>query len=197
LRITVERPLRLRWEITEETIVAVLAAKAVQKLPEELGHEIRELLSKHLGAQFPTQGDLVKALGPAVTRLGLAKPVQKAIWTALAVRDEEAPIITDRKGNPDPDPDLRDNENVPLPAVPLRFIEDPTERFETLEYRTAVDDYMRDEVLPYVPDAWVDLARTKGPCGPVAPAGPAGPAGPGGDPIRSPPDAPGGQPVSE
>ena len=31
----------------------------------------------------------------------------------------------------------------------------------TLEYRTAVDDYMRDEVLPYVPDAWVDHDKTK------------------------------------
>jgi type I restriction enzyme M protein len=30
-----------------------------------------------------------------------------------------------------------------------------------LEYRTAVNDYMRDEVLPYVPDAWVDHGRTK------------------------------------
>ena len=33
LRITVERPLRLRWEVTDETIAAVMAAKAVQKLP--------------------------------------------------------------------------------------------------------------------------------------------------------------------
>ena len=30
-----------------------------------------------------------------------------------------------------------------------------------LEYRTAIDDYIRDEVLPYVPDAWVDYDRTK------------------------------------
>ena len=50
---------------------------------------------------------------------------------------------------------------MPLPAVPVSFVEDPTERFATLEYRTAVDDYMRDEVLPYVPDAWVDHDRTK------------------------------------
>ena len=36
-----------------------------------------------------------------------------------------------------------------------------TDRLATLVYRTAVDDYMRDEVLPYVPDAWVDHSRTK------------------------------------
>ena len=45
--------------------------------------------------------------------------------------------------------------------MPLKFEEDPTDRFATLEYRTAIDDYMRDEVLPYVPDAWVDYDRTK------------------------------------
>ena len=97
-----------------------------------------------------------KALGHDLTGLGLPTPVQKAVRAGLAVRDETAPVITDRKGNPEPDPDLRDNENVPLPSVPLSFVEDPTERFATLAYRTAVDDYMRDEVLPYVPDAWVD-----------------------------------------
>jgi type I restriction enzyme M protein len=30
-----------------------------------------------------------------------------------------------------------------------------------LAYRTAVDDYIQREVLPYVPDAWVDYSRTK------------------------------------
>ena len=43
-------------------------------------------------------------------------------------------MISDLKGNPEPDPDLRDNENVPLPAVPVSFVENPTERFSTLEY---------------------------------------------------------------
>jgi type I restriction enzyme M protein len=87
--------------------------------------------------------------------------VQKAIRAALAVRDDEASVITDRKGNPEPDPDLRDYENVALPAVPLSFVDDPADRLATLVYRTAVDDYMRDEVVPYVPDVWVDHSRTK------------------------------------
>jgi len=45
-----------------------------------------------------------------------------------------------RKGNV-PDPDLRDNETVPL-------TED-------------VDDYVKREVLPHAPDAWVDTTKTK------------------------------------
>jgi type I restriction enzyme M protein len=93
--------------------------------------------------------------------LEVPAPVQKALWSALAIRDEEAPVISDRKGNPEPDPELRDNENVPLPEMPISFVEDPSQRFDTLEYRTAIEDYVREEVLPYVPDAWVDHDKTK------------------------------------
>jgi type I restriction enzyme M protein len=161
LRITVERPLRLRWEVSEETIASVLATKAIQKTPEDVRMVLGELLAANVGARFATRKELVKALGSSLTGLDLAAPAQKAVWAALAVRDEEAPVITDRKGNPEPDPELRDNENVPLPAVPVSFVEDPSERFETLAYRTAIDDYMREEVLPYVPDAWVDHEKTR------------------------------------
>ena len=45
--------------------------------------------------------------------------------------------------------------------MPVSFEEDTTDRLASLEYRTAVDEYMRDEVLPYVPDAWVDYNKTK------------------------------------
>ncbi len=161
LRITVERPLQLRWEITDETIAVALAVKAIQKLPPDTQTAIRELLDEERGARFATERELVETFKAAVGVLELGAPAQKALWSALAVRDENAPIITDRKGSPEPDPELRDNENVPLPPVPVSFVEDPTERFATLEYRTAVDDYMREEVLPYVPDAWVDYDRTK------------------------------------
>ena len=161
LRITVERPLHLRWEITEETIVAALAAKTIQKLPADTQTALRELLEDERGASFATLRELIETFRDAVKVLELSASAQKALWSALAVRDEEAPVITNRKGEPEPDPELRDNENVPLPMVPVSFVEDPAERFATLEYRTAVDDYMRDEVLPYVPGAWVDHEKTK------------------------------------
>ena len=38
---------------------------------------------------------------------------------------------------------------------------DPTARLETIEYRTAVGDYLETEVHPYVPDAWHDPDKTK------------------------------------
>jgi type I restriction enzyme M protein len=161
LRITVERPLQLRWEVTDETIAVALAASAVQKLPEDVQAAVQKLLEQHRGKQFEVERDVVDLLSQAIADLGLAKAALKAIWGGLAVRDEEAPAITDRQGNPKPDPELRDHENVPLPAEPVQYEEDPTDRFATLGYRTAIDDYMRDEVLPYVPDAWVDYEKTK------------------------------------
>lgn len=59
----------------------------------------------------------------------------------VLVSDPEGEVQTDRKGNPLPDADLRDNENVPLD-------ED-------------IHDYLKREVLPHVPDAWVDEVKTK------------------------------------
>jgi type I restriction enzyme M protein len=161
LRITVERPLRLRWEVTDETIATALATKAIQKLPAETQTELGELLKDELGTTFATQRELMATFKDAVGVLELGAPAQKALWSALALRDEKAAIVTDRHGNPEPDPELRDAENVPLPGVPLSFEEDPATRFATPPYRTAVDDYMREEVLPYVPDAWVDHDKTK------------------------------------
>ncbi|HUP68233.1 MAG TPA: class I SAM-dependent DNA methyltransferase [Acidimicrobiales bacterium] len=87
--------------------------------------------------------------------------LQKAVWDALAVRDPDAPVITNRKGDPEPDPDLRDQENVTLPAIRLGYEEDPTPRLATIEYRTSAEDHLEAEVRPYVPDAWLDHTRTK------------------------------------
>jgi type I restriction enzyme M protein len=56
-------------------------------------------------------------------------------------RDERGNIITDKKGNPKPDSKLRDYENVSL-------LED-------------IDEYFAREVLPHVPDAWIDHSKTK------------------------------------
>ena len=65
----------------------------------------------------------------------------KAILIALAERDETADVCTDSRGNPEPDPELRDYENVPL-------TED-------------VQAYFEREVLPHVPDAWIDYSKTR------------------------------------
>jgi type I restriction enzyme M protein len=105
---------------------------------------------------------LLEAIAVPLADLGKGgKPVAKAILDALAARDPEAPAVADKRGNPEPDPDLRDHENVPLPPVPVRFEPDPSERLASVEYRGAAEEYTRAEVLPFVPDAWVDHTKTK------------------------------------
>ena len=73
--------------------------------------------------------------------LSASVPVKKAILAALGERDETAEICRDKKGKPEPDPELRDHENVPL-------TED-------------IHKYFEREVKLHVPDAWVDEGRTK------------------------------------
>jgi type I restriction enzyme M protein len=161
MRITVERPFRLRWEVTDDTLAAVGTAKALAKLTDDERDTLIGTLRGLHGWWTTDRRVAAKAIDPVLRPLGLAAPQTKAVWDALAARDPEAPVIVDRKGNPEPDPELRDGENVPLPAVPVVFEADVSGRLRSLEYRTAVSDYMTAEVLPYVPDAWVDHTKTK------------------------------------
>jgi type I restriction enzyme M protein len=85
----------------------------------------------------------------------------EVMWSVITRPDDEAAIETDRKGNPKPDPSLRDNENVPVPGAVEAFDADPSDRLASRLYRDAVDAYIAAEVHPYVPDAWVDHAKTK------------------------------------
>jgi type I restriction enzyme M protein len=154
-RITVERPVRLRWDVTTDTIDRLSETKQWPKLTEADQGAVRRALGALEGTSTTERSVLAKKLGT------VPKGIEKALWETLAVADAEAPVITNRKGEPEPDPDLRDNENVALPEVPVTFEPDVTARLETVEYRTAVDDYMTAEVLPYVPDAWADHNKTK------------------------------------
>ena len=54
---------------------------------------------------------------------------------------KDGKVIKDKKGNPKPDSSLRDTENIPL--------------------KEDIETYMKREVLPHVPDAWVDENKTK------------------------------------
>jgi type I restriction enzyme M protein len=154
-RITVERPLRLRWRVPNDAVDLISQDKAWAKLEGSQQADLVVRLNALEGTDFPVKPALARKLGP------VPKAIEKALWDVLAVRDENAPIVTNKKGQPEPDPDLRDYENVPLPDEPVVWAVDPTERLASLIYRSAVGDYMETEVLPYVPDAWVDHDKTK------------------------------------
>ena len=162
LRSTVERPLRLRWEVTEETLAKLDAEPKLTKIDPEARANLRTEVETWRGETFASEEALRKRVADLMKDLGLkGKPLEKALVGGFAVRDAETEAITDMKGNVEPDPDLRDNENVPLPPTPVSFEADVTERLKSVEYRTAIRDYVEAEVLAYVPDAWVDYDRTK------------------------------------
>ncbi|MFG2337360.1 N-6 DNA methylase [Streptomyces yangpuensis] len=141
-RITVERPLKLRFEVTEETLSALAEAKPVAKL--ERSEEFVAAVRTLLGSSWTTKSDALIALKDAVVAAGLTwpsgAPFTKAVRETIGVRDPEGEVQK-IKGASEPDADLRDYENVPLG-------ED-------------VEDYLKREVLPHVPDAWIDHTKTK------------------------------------
>ncbi len=67
------------------------------------------------------------------------------------LRDDEGDVITNSKGEPKANSDLRDSENIP-------FLREDAEG--NLASQT-IEEYMTREVLPHVPDAWVDEKKTK------------------------------------
>ncbi|MGK2955349.1 MAG: SAM-dependent DNA methyltransferase, partial [Solirubrobacterales bacterium] len=162
LRITVERPLRLKWEVTDASADALLADKKLAKLDEQQRQALVEHARGRVGTTFDSEAAARKEAKRWMADLHLdGKPIENAIVDALAVRDPDAAPITDKHGQPEPDPDLRDNENVPLPNEPVRYEPDPTDRLATDTYRKAVEQYVEQEVHPYVPDAWIDHTKTK------------------------------------
>jgi type I restriction enzyme M protein len=67
-------------------------------------------------------------------------------WTITVERpllDEAGNLVIDAKGRPKPDAKLRDTENVPF------------------NHEGGIDGYFETEVLPHVPDAWIDEKKTK------------------------------------
>jgi type I restriction enzyme M protein len=154
-RITVERPRRLGYQVAEATLTALTETKAWAKLSQSQQEEVKAHLADLEGFSTVDRKAMERRLG------ALPKGLDKAIWEAVSVTDPEAPVVTGRKGGPEPDPDLRDNENVPLPAGSDPWKADPTERLQSPRHRAVVDEYMAAEVLPYVPEAWVDHDRTR------------------------------------
>ena len=187
LKVTVERPLRMNFEATperiakldEQTAFANLAKSrkrkdaAAAELEIEEGRKkqdaIRAVLSTLEGngrymdrAVF--EADMMKAAKCA--GLKILAPIKKAIFAVLGERDPDAEICRDSNGRPEPDSELRDTENISLPlgtALPLPLDFGPNKPNDRLveTFRGDVDAYIAREVLPHVPDAWVDYKKTK------------------------------------
>lgn len=175
-KITVERPLRLNFQASAERMARIEEQTAFVNLAgsnkknetarqqEIEGGRARQQQIRDLLAAFAAQHGDENALGRGeksfaptyldrtaflnalrqteqATGIRLSASELKAVLAALSERDESAQICTDRQGNPEPDSDLRDTETVPL--------------------KESIEAYFQREVLPHVPDAWIDHGKTK------------------------------------
>jgi type I restriction enzyme M protein len=163
-KITVERPLRLNFIANDERIARIEEQKgfislatsdkknetirqqeiaAGKKRQAEIRKLLAELKNKSGEKVFKNRLEFLKELRELDRRFDvrLAAPELKAVLEALSEKDETADVCKDAKGNPEPDNDLRDTENVPL--------------------KENIEDYFKREVLPHVKDAWIDHDKTK------------------------------------
>jgi type I restriction enzyme M protein len=138
-RVTVERPLRLRYQTTVENKASFLDGcpnlrDDVQAIDEALGHEPRRDWNA-VWVQIEDALHERKARWKA--------PEQKLFRNVFTLKDTEAEPVTKDGGTDsyEPDTDLRDFENVPL--------------------KDDVDAYFEREVRPHVPDAWMDRSKDK------------------------------------
>ena len=142
---------RIRWHLFPEVRIGgpsldLFDNESDEALPETLVPDIirimdiqQEQLARSLGSGHRIIHGVAgsgKTLILGYRCLYLAQTVQKAMLNALSERDPDADICLDAKGNPEPDANLRDFENVPMGE--------------------SVFEYFEREVTPHVPDAWID-----------------------------------------
>lgn len=138
-RIRVLRPLRMKLHLTRENLAKLREDKAWTKLTPEQQSGWLMALAAHLEEIQPVgwvETFVTQAMhgDPSLGKVG--KPFLKALVNALGVRDPDGEPVIDADGNPIADSALTDYENVPLTQD--------------------VCDYLAREVLPHVPDAWLD-----------------------------------------
>jgi type I restriction enzyme M protein len=195
LKITVDRPLRLNFQASEERIARLDLQSAFanlassKKRKDDAAHRAEVAAGKATQMAIKTALKGIKGKSkenqlyrnrPAFevlidaalkkAAIKISTPIKKAILAALSERDPTAEICLDSKGHPEPDPELRDNEIVTLPSdillpLPLGYGDDGSS--ETGHDKLLVlvaehcEQYLKAEVLPHVPDAWIDHSKTK------------------------------------
>jgi type I restriction enzyme M protein len=142
-RITVERPLKLRFETTEDTLAALEESKPLTRWDgrDAFIAAMRGLLGTVWWTKDEAQAGMLTATMANGALWPSGAPYQKAIWAAVSVSHPEGEVQLAKDGTPEPDPDLRDYENVPLDKD--------------------IDEYFAEEITPHVPDAWIDRTKTK------------------------------------
>lgn len=134
-RVTVERPLRVRVDVAG-------AGQRLDALANKLGEDVVAAVKAAIASFEISAGvsvaDAAAQVLAALPKLPVAK--RKRVLSAFLPGDPDGEVVLDRKGRPEPDPELRDQESIPLSEN--------------------VEDYIAREVLSHAPDAWIDDSKT-------------------------------------
>ncbi|MFG3271343.1 type I restriction-modification system subunit M [Streptomyces luteogriseus] len=141
-RIVVDHPLRLRYEVSRESLARLADLRPFQKTSNP--DALLTLLNSLVGSKWETKSQAFVALRQAATASGLTWPAgaafEKALRKAIGVRDDNGEVQKYR-GAVEPDAELREEVNLPLD-------EDPQE-------------YLRRNVHPRAADAWIAREKTE------------------------------------
>lgn len=143
-KVTVERPLRLVFEKTGEKLLEAIQQKTFPKKDLPFFAQVAAIPGidkRRTDEEFFAY--LLATLKAKKIQQGYIKKLR-----CYASTDENAPAIYATPGKPDsgfvPDSALRDTENIPV--------------------KTDIDEYFREEVLRFVPDAWMNRTKDKVGC---------------------------------
>lgn len=138
-KITVERPLRLSFQLNDERFKAVGNSDRLKPL--------FELLKRELGDKVNNDFNLFNSVFDKIIKkqdIKLSAKDRKEFVNAFTWKDENAKPVIKKKTKDtieyEADSELRDYENIPL--------------------KQDIEEYFKTEVLPYVSDAWIDHSKT-------------------------------------
>jgi len=138
-RIVIDRPLRLQFQATKERIDNLQEERAFTNRDKETQKKIKEALQTLDSDRVWMDRDLFfEDVDTVFAEEGISvrNSVYNAIERALGERDPDAEIVTNSKGDPEHDTELRDRERIPLTVDP--------------------EEYFEREVKPYVDNAWIN-----------------------------------------
>ena len=157
-KITVERPMQLNYQVTPERLENLYSYAQFKKLAESKSKDLETKMLEE--AEGKKQQEAIKEalltigdelyvdwdtfenkVKKALSKFNFKPAFIKNVIEKLSEHDNAAEYVTDKKGNPKADSNLRDTEKIPLVQN--------------------IDDYFEEEVLKYYPDAWYDSKKNK------------------------------------
>ncbi|WP_251454156.1 class I SAM-dependent DNA methyltransferase [Microbacterium sp. Marseille-Q6648] len=160
--VTVARPFQWRFQVSEERVQAIEAAANTEaktgKVPKPSLGDIKGLpkaLREFGDTVYLHRETFLAALDSHLQDAGvtLSTSQRKSLWQSLGEHDPKAEVVSNKKGVPEPDTSLRDAEMVPFGWGGHAKHHDA--RDETIAA------YFEAEVVPHVPDAWIDKSKTR------------------------------------